>query len=101
MQAPTATELLNEPAVQQALDAAWVDSLPADPVGRHEEGGWIYLDTSTEVVTVRRAPAGTRAVLDLNTPPVVAGCVVVATFHTHTTPRAAGWDAGPRATHTL
>ena len=35
---PTADELLAEPVVQQALDAAWQDSLPNDPGQRHEEG---------------------------------------------------------------
>ncbi len=100
MQAPTATELLNDPAVQQALDQAWVDSLPGDPVQRHEEGGWVYLDTTTGAIAVWRAPAGARAVLDLNTPPVVPGSVVIATFHTHPNPSAEGWDPGPSAADT-
>jgi hypothetical protein len=41
MQAPTAADLLNEPVVQRALEEAWIDSVAADPVQRHEEGGWI------------------------------------------------------------
>jgi len=44
--------------VQQALEQAWDDSLPGDPVQRHEEGGWIYMDNTTGIVVVRRAPAG-------------------------------------------
>jgi hypothetical protein len=41
MQAPTITDLLNELVVQQALEAAWIDSLAGDTLQRHEEGGWI------------------------------------------------------------
>jgi hypothetical protein len=100
MDAPTITELLNNPTVQQALEQAWVDSLPADPAQRHEEGGWVYMDITTGVIQVRRAPAGNRAILDLNTPLVVPGSVVVATFHTHPNPSAEGWDPGPSASDT-
>jgi hypothetical protein len=58
------------------------------------------MDTSIGAIMVWRAPAGTRAVLNLNTPPVVAGAVVVATFHTHPNPSAEGWDPGPGASDT-
>lgn len=44
--------------VQQALQAAWKDSLPNDPMRRHEEGGWIYMDTTTGELTTRRQEAG-------------------------------------------
>ena len=57
MQAPTAADLLYELLVQQALEQAWNDSLPGDPVQRHEEGGWIYMDNTTGIVVVRRATA--------------------------------------------
>ncbi len=97
MQTPTTIDLANEPVVQQALEDAWADSLPGDPGRRHEEGGWVYRDTTTAAFTVRRAPAGGRATLDLNTPPVVVGAVVVATFHTHPNPSAEGWEPGPSA----
>jgi hypothetical protein len=90
MPAPTVTELLNQPTVQQALEQAWVDSLPADPAQRHEEGGWIYLDTTTGAIAVQRSPTGTRAALNLNTPPLVPDSVIVATFHTHPNPSAEG-----------
>jgi hypothetical protein len=100
MQAPTAADLLNELVVQQALEQAWNDSLPGDPVRRHEEGGWIYMDTTTGRVAVRRAAAGAQAELDLSTPPVVPGAVVVATFHTHPNPTAEGWEPGPSAEDT-
>ena len=88
MQAPTAAELLYELVVRQALKQAWNDSLPGDPVQQHEEGGWIYMDNTTANVVVRRAPAGAQTTLDLSTPPVVPGAVVVATFHTHPNPSA-------------
>ena len=47
MQAPTAAELLNEAIVQRALEQAWLDSLSADPLQRHEEGGWTILECLT------------------------------------------------------
>ena len=100
MQAPTAADLLTELVVQQALEQAWIDSLPGDPVQRHEEGGWIYMDNTTGLVVVRRAPAGAQTTLDLGTPPVVPGAVVVATFHTHPNPSAEGWEPGPSAADT-
>jgi len=86
--------------VRQALEQAWIDSLPGDPIQRHEEGGWIYMDTVTGDVAVRRAPAGGQATLDLTTPPVVPGAVVVGTFHTHPNPSAEGWEPGPSAADT-
>jgi hypothetical protein len=86
--------------VQQALANAWADSLPADPAGRHEEGGWIYVEATTGTFAVHRAPAGAQATSDLNTPPVVQGFVVVATFHTHPNPSAEGWEPGPSAADT-
>jgi hypothetical protein len=95
MQAPTTTQLLNDPTVQQALEDAWVDSLAGDPVHRHEEGGWIFMDTTTGTLTATRAPAGGLAVLDVTSPPHVPGAVVVATYHTHPNPTADGWDPGP------
>lgn len=100
MQAPTAADLLDQELVQQALEQAWNDSLPDDPARRHEEGGWIYMDHTAGIVVVRRAPAGTQSTLDLSTPPVVPGSVVVATFHTHPNPSTGGWEPGPIAADT-
>jgi len=100
MQAPTITELLNDSTVHLAMEQAWIDSLPADPLQRHEEGGWVYVDTTTGAISVQRATAGLRASLDLNTPPVVPGSVVVATFHTHPNPSADGWEPGPSGADT-
>src|SRR5262249_20931521 len=93
--APTKAELLADPVVQQALAAAWKDSGAGDPVRRHEEGGWIYLDLMSGAITVRGAPAGSRAGISLANPPLLAGCVVVGTFHTHPNPTAEGWHPGP------
>jgi hypothetical protein len=97
MQAPTAAELLRDPVVQTALDRAWVDSLPADATRRHEEGGWIYMDVTTGMLSALRAPAGGQAMIDLTLPPLVPGATVVATFHTHPNPTAEGWDPRPSA----
>jgi hypothetical protein len=100
MQAPRAAVLLNELVVQQALQQAWTDSLPGDPVQRHEEGGWFYVNTTTGDILVRRAPPGVQATLNLNAPPPVPNAVVVATFHTHPNPSAEGWHPGPSAADT-
>ena len=94
-QAPTATELLADPIVQAALAQAWVDSLPHDPLGRHEEGGWVYMDVATGVISVRRAQRVDEATIYLSNPLLVAGSVVVATFHTHPNPSSEGWNPGP------
>ena len=94
-QAPTAAELLADPVVQAALDQAWADSLSHDPLHRHEEGGWVYLDTTTGTISIRRAPTGDQTRLDLNNPPLVVGSVVVATFHTHPNPTTEGWEPSP------
>ena len=86
---------LADPAVKAELRRAWLDSQCDDPINRHEEGGWIYLDTSSGQITVVRTPAGTRSRLDFAGPPVVPGSVVVGTFHTHPNPTAEGWDPKP------
>jgi hypothetical protein len=98
MRAPTATELLNDPMVQQVLDQAWADSLPADPARRHEEGGWIYINGTTGQITIRRATSGGQSAIDLNDPPHIGGSLVVGKFHTHPNPTAEGWNPGPSDT---
>lgn len=92
---PTGDELRGNAVVLQAMEDAWAASLPNDPALRHEEGGWIYMDLTTGVLTIRRAPAGQRAQLAIGNPPLVTGCLVVGTFHTHPNPSAEGWDPGP------
>src|SRR5436190_1137048 len=95
---PTADELLADRTVLQELADAWHDSVPRDPISRHEEGGWIYMDTSTGQVATRRAPHGSTAQIDLGGPPLLRGCVVVGTFHTHPNPSSQGWRPGPSTT---
>jgi len=92
---PTNSELLARSEVIQALGEAWTDSLVDDPINRHEEGGWIYLDLSTGAIVARRAPAGTRSRLSLANPPQLLNHVLVGTFHTHPNPASEGWDTGP------
>jgi hypothetical protein len=93
--APTAIELANDPVVRTEIELAWTDSDVIDASARHEEGGWIYLDTTTGALTTRRAETGGQANLTLGDPPVVDGAIVVGTFHTHPNPSAEGWNPGP------
>jgi hypothetical protein len=94
---PTADELLADPVVQQALEQAWTDSQPEDPLARHEEGGWIYLDMKMGLLIIHRARPSAAAGIDLTNPPVVSGLVVVGKFHTHPNPIAEGWNPRPSA----
>jgi hypothetical protein len=100
MQAPTIPELLQVAIVLQALEQAWTDSLPQDPPQRHEEGGWVYLNTTSGTISIQRASAGSQAMLDLSNPPVMPDAFVVATFHTHPNPSSEGWQPGPSAEDT-
>lgn len=94
-QAPTASELLNDPIVQQALAAAWNDSEADDPAHRHEEGGWIYMDLRTGRLVTQRAIRGAASGIDLCRPPLVSESLIVGKFHTHPNPTVEGWDPGP------
>jgi hypothetical protein len=94
-QVPTAADLLSDPIVCEALEAAWLDSLPLDPIHRHEEGGWVYMDLASGQISIRRQQAAERASIDLSSPPLVAGSLVVGKFHTHPNPSAEGWEPGP------
>lgn len=95
MDAPTAAELEAHPVVQAAFAAAWADTLPDDVVLRHEEGGYIYIEVTTGDILIRRAPPGGRDSLNLNYPPVLLGCYLVGTFHTHPNPTRLGFDPTP------
>jgi hypothetical protein len=92
---PSAAELLRNAAVIAAMEGAWRDSLVGDSIGRHEEGGWIYLEIATAAIVTRRAPAGTRSRLSLANPPLLPGHVIVGTFHTHPNLASEGWTTGP------
>lgn len=93
--APTSAELQSHPMVQQVLEQAWQDSLPDDPARRHEEGGWIYMNTTNGEMAVRRQASGWQASIDLGRPPILPGFVVVGKFHTHPNPSSEGWASGP------
>ena len=93
--APTAAELQANPVVLAAFAAAWADSLSDDPVQRHEEGGFIYVNVTTGEIPVRRVPPGGRDALDLSSPPHLPSCYLVATFHTHPNPSTLGFDPTP------
>lgn len=93
--APTQAELVRSPIVRDAVEAAWLDSLPHDPQLRHEEGGWIYMNLETGVVFTHRAPAGSTAGVDLRSPAPYVDAVVVGTFHTHPNGVEANYDLGP------
>ena len=95
IEAPTAAELLKQPIVQKAIEQAWNDSHPADSVRRHEEGGWIFFDTTTGEISVLRQVAGQPAAIDLDLPPTVPGSVIVGKFHTHPNPTSEGWESRP------
>lgn len=98
--APTGADLSTNSTVTAALEAAWNDSQASDPTHRHEEGGWIYMDTTTGVISIRRATAGAQAGINLNSPPTVSGSVVVGDFHTHPNPTSEGWEPGPSGADT-
>ena len=100
MEAPTAVELAETESVLGALESAWADSMAHDPVLRHEEGGWIYLDTTSGALSVRRARGGTEATIVLSEPPVRMEHAVIATFHTHPNPSMEGWNPGPSSDDT-
>ncbi|HSS48963.1 MAG TPA: hypothetical protein VLX28_08450, partial [Thermoanaerobaculia bacterium] len=86
---------MKDPTVQRALDQAWKDSQPDDPSRRHEEGGWIYMNTTTGEISIRHQMAGRQASIDLSRPPNIPGSVVVGKFHTHPNPSSEGWALGP------
>lgn len=95
--APTANELLANPIVLRALDEAWADSQVDDATRRHEEGGWVYMDVATRAVAIRRAAPGRQTAVDLSSPPLIEGCVVVGKYHTHPNPSSEGWNPRPSA----
>ena len=94
---PVAAELIADPVVQDALDQAWTDSEANDPTARHEEGGWLYLDLATGEISVQRAARCEQDEIDLSTPTLIPGSVVVGKFHTHPNLGSQGWVTGPSA----
>ncbi len=95
--APTHNRLVANSTVSAALATAWTDSdVGVNPplVSQHEEGGWVYLNLTTNRLSVRRQAAGATAGINLASPPIVADSIVVAKFHTHPNLGPA-WAAGP------
>lgn len=95
--APTHNQLIRRTVVRNGLAAAWTASNPAvnpPATTQHEEGGWVYLNLITNVLTVRRQAAGAGAAINLAAPPIIANSIVVAKFHTHPN-LGPGWIAGP------
>jgi hypothetical protein len=88
---PGGGALIGDGAVQGALAAAWAASNPAvvpappppAPPALHEEGGFIYLDIVTNVITTDRVAAGAQASLALNDPNPPENAVTVGGYHTH------------------
>ena len=86
---PTGSQLQADETVRHALQQAWNDSQPGDPLHRHEEGGWILWNRESHSIRIFRVPSGTRAALTTivgtrpeNTPDEQ----VVGWFHTHPNP---------------
>jgi hypothetical protein len=94
---PYLEEIMRDPAVVAALDLAWRDT-NADIVpviSAAEQGGWIYMNLRTGRLTIirkenRLGPANRPGEnqqgylnINLNSPQLIAGSVVVAIFHTH------------------
>jgi hypothetical protein len=93
--APDRRELLASPIVRRAIEDAWKDSQPFDPDARHEEGGWIYMNTKTGEVFAHRALNGVSASIDLSVPTLFVDAVIVGTFHTHPHPLEERYELGP------
>ncbi len=104
--APTASDMLGDSTVTDAIDDAWDDSDAGDAAARHEEGGWIIQCRHTEGTEttysyqVRRVPAGDKDGICPGTPPDVGtDCRVVGFFHTHPNPPTDEdgnkWEQGP------
>ena len=88
---PGPAALIADANVQAALASAWGASNagltappPAPPTpGVHEEGGFIYLNIITNVMSTSRVAAGAQASLPLNDPSPPGHSVTVGGFHTH------------------
>ena len=86
---PNAQQLLNDPTVQAAIDKSWRESQINPDGSVHEEGGWIYMNPTTGVITVvptpdgPTVPYGQDGSTNHGNPPVVPGSVVVGIYHTH------------------
>jgi hypothetical protein len=92
---------LDDPAIVAEMAQAWQESLSDDPVERHEEGGFVVLN-SEGLYAVERWPRGGQSrilPLPLDAHNCYNGRVVVAAFHTHPNPPideiGQNWEQGP------
>lgn len=53
------------------------------------------MDMTTGDIIVRRQAEGRQASIDLSSPPILSGFIVVGKFHTHPNPSSEGWAPGP------
>ena len=77
-----------DPGIQAAFREAWIKSEATDPERRHEEGGFIVRRGTGFAAVV--LPSGTRWMLPvprLGDDRMYNGEEVVATYHTHPTPK--------------
>src|SRR5262245_46233268 len=72
------------PIVIEALVHALRDSMPHD-----------YQNPINGEIATRRALRGRTASIDLSSPPILDGFVIVGKFHTHPNPTSEGWEPGP------
>ena len=90
---PTGRQLARNPVVRSALNNAFHDSRYGTG-NAHEEGGWIYMVTTTGNISVIRAQAGSSAGISLRNPPNVSGSIIVGDFHTHPHPTGSPMPGG-------
>lgn len=94
-------DLLTDPAVIAGINRAWRESQTDDPTHRHEEGGYIVLNSDLSYSVERWAQGGQSMIvppaLDANN--CYNGKAVVAAFHTHPNPPVdeaeREWEQGP------
>jgi len=53
------------------------------------------MDIATGEITVRRQSEGRQASIDLSSPSILPGFIIVGKFHTHPNPSSEGWAPGP------
>lgn len=53
------------------------------------------MDMATGDIAIRRQAVGGQASIDLSSPPILPGFIVVGKFHTHPNPSSEGWTPGP------
>lgn len=88
---PTGAQMIADGTVQAQLATAWTASNPAIvpaggpvPPGVHEEGGFIYMNIITGILSTDSVAPGAQASLPLNNPnPPGDETILVGGYHTH------------------